>query len=1807
MSFVNYLSKLFSIDSTPGKRDYETKLYQIYCIFGAIITPLFVYIAYGFTNNQALTFVCFIITGVFVFYLALSKLSQSFQKNLGHVLFVTLGLFNVYTFIELHHSGFAFEMLMPFLFCLMATSITAPAALYPIVYSGVIIVLSFFFLPLETADISYPYFISYVLGVATISAIVQRYKRLIINKLKNNEKFLSTIFNNTHEAILLVDFFSRKVIDCNDVTLKLFDLDSKDDIVGKPRDIFETENLDEKELVLCRKEMKLSGSWSRTIPHKTAKGKHFTGELTISPIKISDAQYYIVRIKDITEKVEAEKAIKETQEQISTIIANIEEVVYRVDLTGDEPILDYISPQVVNVFGYSKEEYNSRKTSLKQYYHPEDLPKLQEQLDQYRKDLKPTTLTYRFTHIKTGVEKWIEEAIYPQLNEEREHVANFGVARDATEKIAKEKELAESRDQLNDLLSNIDDIVYNISFSKDGNKTIEYVSPQIATLSGYTVDEFKEQIHSGEVVNNFHPDDLEYVRRTVKSVYEKKVPISMTYRYFSKTTQDYMWLEEKMFPKLDESGNHVGNMGIIRDFSERKLYENTLKRNQDRLSMILNNIDEMVYNISLDEEGGKTIEYVSPQIERLFGINEGEYIEKSKTGELIERYHPEDIINLTDIQDKIKKQKKAVTVKYRFKPQHKEEYSWFEERIFPQFNEEGRHIAQFGIVRDVTASISSEQQLKISERSYKDIFNNSSDLLFVLDNENKIIDANTAVIRKYGFSKKELIGSTLSHFGNIKQVSDKILSARKGKPQTIDWWNKSKKGKEFPVEFVLRKGNYFGQEVVIATGRDISERIESEEALKRSEEWYRTLFERNLAGVFRTTLEGKILDCNEAFAHIFGYDKKGELLGKNASQLYFSKEDRDCYLKDLQKDGTVSNYELKHKRKDGSAIWVLANVSISSDDDGTKFLEGTLVDITQQKETDNALRNSEEKFRNLFERNLAGVLQTTIDGLIVNANDAFAKMIGYTSSKQLLKKRTHELFIDKNDRERYLNDLLKSGSLTNHELRLRKKDGSVIWTLANESIIYDAEGNPDIIEGTLIDITELKTTGEALVESESRFKLLAEATIEAIVISDKGVMIDCNDQFSKLFGYSRSDLIGNKMDMIIAPHFRKQVHKYINSGSTEPYEGIGLKKDGTEIIVETTGQYIPYNGNTVRVSVLYDITKRKQYEEELRLSRQTYQSLVDKSPDGIFIHSNGKLKFANPTALKLLGVKDFKKLDGKMFHTLFNKDDAKKIKRRIAMLNKGNTPNYEELRINKINGTEVEIGLQSLNTIYEGKPAIQVTAYDLTQQKLLAEEQLRARIAEAHNTQLEKEITEHKRTQKQLQESEKFIKNIFDSSLDIIMASDSSYKITEINRAAEMAFGYKRKELIGINPEQLYAVATDYKMVRKAIEENGKFSGEITNIKKNGELFTSYLSASIIVDNKGEFQGIMGISRDITELKEAERAIRENQERYQAVYEQAYIGISIFGQDGKFLQANQQLCEMLGYTEAELMEMTYLDVSHPDDIEKSMEYRKKMQKDNLDRISYEKKYLHKSGDIIYVNLTVAQVKDDKGTPQYFISVFEDITERKEAEEILKASLQEKEILLKEVHHRVKNNLQVISSILNLQSSYVKDPGTLNILHESQNRIKSMSFIHESLYQTEMFSSINFSEYIVSLSTNLLHSYQLEEDSVKLIHDVDDVQIMLDQAIPCGLIINELVSNALKYAFKQKEKGEIRVQLKESKEKVILQISDNGKGLPKNFDYRKAESLGLQLVHTLVEQLDGEIKISSKNGTKYLISFVKQSM
>ena len=311
--------------------------------------------------------------------------------------------------------------------------------------------------------------------------------------------------------------------------------------------------------------------------------------------------------------------------------------------------------------------------------------------------------------------------------------------------------------------------------------------------------------------------------------------------------------------------------------------------------------------------------------------------------------------------------------------------------------------------------------------------------------------------------------------------------------------------------------------------------------------------------------------------------------------------------------------------------------------------------------------------------------------------------------------------------------------------------------------------------------------------------------------------------------------------------------------------------------------------------------------------------------------------------------------------------------------------------------------------------------------------------------------------------------------------------------------------------------------------------------------------------------------------------------------------VYITNMDNIIIFVNNAFCKCYGYEKQNIIgqhgDILWKDVSESGHIKKTL-----MQNEKLNQ-SLESYHKRQNLQEFPVSLSGSTIKDENQNVFAIVFIARDITETKNFQDQLKYTINEKVILLKEIHHRVKNNMQIISSLLSLQADKIENRHAKRIFKDCQNRVKSMALVHERLYQSKDLSKINCQDYINKLTNYLFHSYHNENKNTNIITDVDDMYLNINNAIPCGLIINELVSNAFKYAFPDKKNGSIQVDLKkEENEKFLLSISDDGIGLPKNFDINNIETLGLQLVFTLVDQLNGYIDLSNQHGTSYKIQF-----
>jgi len=436
-----------------------------------------------------------------------------------------------------------------------------------------------------------------------------------------------------------------------------------------------------------------------------------------------------------------------------------------------------------------------------------------------------------------------------------------------------------------------------------------------------------------------------------------------------------------------------------------------------------------------------------------------------------------------------------------------------------------------------------------------------------------------------------------------------------------------------------------------------------------------------------------------------------------------------------------------------------------------------------------------------------------------------------------------------------------------------------------------------------------------------------------------------------------------------------------------------------------------------------------------------------------------------------------------------------------------------------------------------------------------------------------------------------------------IILTDLNGEIQYVNRFFEKHTGYTLEDVHNLTPGILKAGFTDkevYKELWETINTGQVWKGNFLNKKKNSDLFYEEAVIFPIKDEKGQLINFAAVKKDITEQLKAQHELQASELRFRMMAKKITDGLLIL-ENFTFIYMNDKMEKITGYSLAEIKNMQIKTIIVERDRFRIARMMAKARQNPEQIKSFELWITTKSGEerCISCGSSYSKISDDKMEVYIIVS---DITERKQSEEKLLRSLQEKEVLIKEIHHRVKNNMQVVSSLLQLQSRYITDPETLDLFRKSQSRVRSMSLIHEKLYRSEDLAHINFQDYIRKLSHYLMIFYSVDMIKIRVEYDIDDILLDINQAIPLGLITNELLSNCLKYAFSGRQEGLVTITLKKKDNIIKLSIVDNGVGIPDDFDLEGSDTLGLQLVRSLTEQLHGEFNYSNEDGTNFKLQF-----
>jgi PAS domain S-box-containing protein len=462
-----------------------------------------------------------------------------------------------------------------------------------------------------------------------------------------------------------------------------------------------------------------------------------------------------------------------------------------------------------------------------------------------------------------------------------------------------------------------------------------------------------------------------------------------------------------------------------------------------------------------------------------------------------------------------------------------------------------------------------------------------------------------------------------------------------------------------------------------------------------------------------------------------------------------------------------------------------------------------------------------------------------------------------------------------------------------------------------------------------------------------------------------------------------------------------------------------------------------------------------------------------------------------------------------------------------------------------------------------------------------------------------------KKSQTNLQLSESRFRMLFEQSPLVIQIFNADGKLLKYNNCFKQTWDVDSEQLSNYNLfEDTSLMEGDFSnYISRAIK--GDFS-EVPAIKYFPQFAEGFIWMRGFIypvrNNDYSINEIVLILENITDQKKIEESFGIEASYRNAIESSISAGIAVVDLNGKQTYVNDAFCKMVGWRKEELTGM------YPPFIYWPSEYHTEIETAFNETVSgtsssegFELKFRKKNNELFDVLVIINPLKDAEGINHGWLASVSDISRLKSVEKEIKNSLSEKEVLLKEIHHRVKNNLQIISSLLNLQLNYIKDKEMQMIFKESQNRVMSMALIHQKLYLSKNQLSIDLQEYINELIQHLMKSYDTGKH-IDVDVKVNNVSLDNDKVVILGLIVNELISNALQYAFPEGKKGSITVHMNRTNSGISLIVKDNGKGFPQDINYRRTKSLGLQLVNTLVDQLGGNINLKQNNGTEFDILF-----
>ena len=871
-------------------------------------------------------------------------------------------------------------------------------------------------------------------------------------------------------------------------------------------------------------------------------------------------------------------------------------------------------------------------------------------------------------------------------------------------------------------------------------------------------------------------------------------------------------------------------------------------------------------------------------------------------------------------------------------------------------------------------------------------------------------------------------------------------------------------------------------------------------------------------------------------------------------------------------------------------------------------------------------RESDRRIRELTESLSEMIFETDMVGNITFVNHAGLKEFGYTK-EQVEGGMTLYDFVppDKHEeiRKSIAQAVVDEPSPWTETLGLRR-DGSTFPVSVRASVIV-RDGVPVGIHGIALDVTEQKRAEAALMRSERRIRELTDALPEVIFETDaNGIITFTSAAMYTRYGWARGEIEGkvNLLDLV-APFDRERARetlaKKIEGADRGWAEYVLFKNDGSTAPFDVRTMPIVRDGVYEGLrGIAIDITERKRAEAALIRNERRIRELTDALPVVVYeTDATGRITFVNATAFEMFGYTKEEVEAGISIFQLIAPADSKRARAVFRRRMRG-----EDV------GRVRYAGLRKDGSTFP----MSIRAGPMRQDGAVVG--LRGVILD---------FTEQKRAEEWIKESERHIREVTDALPVVVYETDATGRITFVNATALDMFGYTKEELeAGMS---IFHVATDAdkERARAVFRRRTSFDGvgrmEYTGLRKDGSTFpVAAYGAPIRRD--GAVVGVRGIVVDITEQKRAEEMVKEHTDTIEI--------LNHIMTEGNRAASVESFAETVTKLTLELIHFDVGTIHLGDDDTGCAHLRyatgipdaviEAIREIPLDEAPYagflvEPKPLFVDGhevprvphaaelgleslatvplyryDALIGALNVGSFQRhtfSQAEKELLTAIGNEVgvvIAKLQADALIRAALKERETLLKEIHHRVKNNMQVVSSLLSLQADRATNVEAQAVLTASQSQIRSMALIHEKLYSSGTLSEIDFADYVESLIDELLRMYNVAPGAITITTDIEDVHFGVDTAMPCALILNELVSNCLKHAFPTGGIGEVTIGLQHADGSFTMTVADDGVGYPADADFRMTRSLGMQLVTALVGQLNGTIEMSRGNGTSFVISF-----